>query len=148
MSYRLLFTNVHGLRQNALEAITSLLTSRQYDIIAIAETWFLNLQLLHDNPFFVTHSLSFRDAVRPGSPPPGGCALFARPELHRSIRATAALDAVCWTFRGRRHAVVYLPPSMPNEDIAPRIATFGSLDVLIGDFNAKIGVDNPRTRVF
>lgn len=150
MGFNLLFFNARGLTSAKLHRIVSLLDARRFDIIAIAETWFdrpgQNMNLWH-HPYLRCHSNECRPAARANNHLPGGCAIFARPDLHRKIHCIALNDAVQWTYQGRRAAVIYLPPSLPPEHLATNIDKCGAVDILVGDVNVEKDVNNSRTNI-
>ena len=141
----IIFTNLHGLH-GQLPALERLLTDGTADIVGVAETWFQNEAEMRASPFFIEHSIQFRRSYQGHQH--GGCALFARPALHRRIRAYRGFDAVHFTFAGLKLCVAYLPPiSLHDAEVPQRLTTFGDVDILVGDINAQRGVNNPRTRM-
>lgn len=145
MSLKLLFLNLHGMTESKLLALEALLSGSVTDIIVVAETWFLEEKKMRESEYFVEHSLEFRE--RNHGRKPGGVLLLAAKHLHRKIRAAPELDAVLFTIGGLHIAGVYLPPlSLPDDEVGERLDRFGDPSIVVGDINAKKGVDNPRSR--
>jgi hypothetical protein len=134
---RVLYQNIKGLRPESLDTYSSLITSKQYDIIFVSETWFQQCDTYKSLQCFLCDSILQVHEPRPGRPNDGLLALV-RPELKSSIKIISrASTHIIVQINNLTLAGVYFPPRLDDLTMQLACDEISSLkpQLILGDIN-------------
>lgn len=148
-SAKIMFLNVRGLYHATFLKFKELLMTRQYDLIIVQETFFLDKNTWLDDPF--TAQVSIPITPLPNKRTNGGLAILVHPD--NRLRLKVLFNGThTLTFSYDENLVVttsYFPPSMSNQTISDFFLNdynFTSRSSLfLGDFNYRLGQINNDT---
>ncbi|KAL1914174.1 uncharacterized protein VTP21DRAFT_10259 [Calcarisporiella thermophila] len=123
--------NANGLPQQKFRILSSLIPSH-YDIIFIAETWYVDYDAMLQHPATYLHTPfpSYRDYGIPGRQH-GGLLAMVDPRLHPQITQNNITEySILFTLNSIRICGVYFPPNIPRH-LPSQPA------VIMGDINTK-----------
>ena len=145
------YLNVRGFTTEKFEYTLSLLDNG-YHIVFISETWFVNQAHYQASPTFLISS-PYPNRTSTSGHPPGGLMAFVRPSIRHMITSfTTTRTCLSITVFGLTFYALYLPPSLPVEQLVIPIAD-GTTPVILGDINTRFGstfqdsTSGPRNRM-
>lgn len=148
MNLRIMYTNAHGLTLPKFTTLTTLIQDNQFDIIVVAETWWMNTNRVLQHPYFV--SCSEETAHRTTGHQNGGMLLLAQKNLHAAINVLPRTHySISFSIFNVRYQMIYLPPSLSEDRVEEILSPIQRMNAIIGDFNVRFGTlsgDNPRLR--
>ena len=141
----ILFININGFNPYDLNTIKSLLDNNIYDLCILQETWFAQFKKWKYDPYL------YETSIYPSTPPvvghiSGGIAIFGHPSMRHSYQSTITTSSsICFLFKSVPITTSYQPPSTSLQDIQDEFKRLPKSDILIGDFNYRIGRMNHDT---
>ncbi|OLY85046.1 LINE-1 reverse transcriptase-like protein [Smittium mucronatum] len=132
------FYNCNGLSYSKWDYVISAISSGKFDIIILAETWFVNQKFHESSPYFVVSSKMNQKKMISGRQKNGLMAL-ATPSIRHFMSSSGATEyTITLQLFGLNVLGVYFPPSLSLETIKEYIPDI-KISLLIGDINTCFG---------
>lgn len=134
---RIAFINVNGLSRDKWDRLSEDLGSK-YDILFIAETWYLQQdQRIQDPRTFLSTTNAH---PRVGMRQTGGMLCCALPQWRSVMSAVSSSpNHISISIAGHTLSAVYLQPSLSDEQFQTILTSLPTLGTVIGDFNTRFG---------
>jgi hypothetical protein len=131
------YTNVRGLDSAKWDLLLNYVEPGWFDVLFVAETWYVGCDVYRAEKKVLASTAKpyEKTGVRHG----GGIVVLASAEV-RSRMATepeTTSSSILVTVGKVAVAGVYLPPSMPANDVAACLAQVAAADVVLGDTNVR-----------
>ena len=142
-SIRIVYLNVRGLTDHKLNVLKDSMDGNT--IMFLSETWYINMDKRKQDPLIVTCTSTSKVNI-PGRRQDHGMIMMALPCMNSRIKILNIREFLIHvTVNGISIAAVYLPPSMSVKNIQSELSCIQSVNILIGDVNARYGSLNNDT---
>ena len=139
------YINVNGLPIPKFNSLIQLLQSNRIDLLILAETWFCDLTHYKTSEYYIHHS-PLPTVTKSQGHENGGILILAQPPLrnHINIEQSGEFHTQL-SIKKIPLTTVYFPPRLDSTTIANTLNHLQPTDILVGDFNFRLGKQNNDT---
>src|SRR5579871_6723344 len=131
------YINIQGNEKDKFNRLIYLLENDELDILFLGETWFTSHNSYVRYKGYVRSTTNIRSSGCFRSK--GGTYLLAnqRWKVRISSVETSDQNIVVTFVGGLRVAGVYIPPSLPPQEVTRQVQALGKVNVILGDWNCR-----------
>src|SRR5579859_6573100 len=131
------YINIQGLNQSKFHSCITLLDSGLFDILFLAEHWFIKSFSYRQHPYCIVES-SFDPSFERTTHTRGGILVMAHPRVNNLIRSfSSSLHFISLSLTEVEILAVYLPPSIVGPHLETILASLPPAHILVGDINCR-----------
>ena len=132
------YINILGLNESKFQSCISFLDSGLFDILFLAEHWFVRNFSYRQHPYCIAESSFDPSFVRTGAHTQGGILVMAHPRVSNLIQSfSCSVHYIVLRITSINILAVYFPPSLIGSQLQATLATLPPTDVLVGDINCR-----------